>query len=135
MYLQVLRRTRKLARGTPITRSSFRLFSNRRDVREFTKPNLGFDPGLLEGKGYNRHDHPDRPASAYIHQVPPVVVDERVTVCDGGGGSLGHPRVFINLDKSTPEDPCICGYCGLGFVQKSHVPEGHPLLKNEREIE
>jgi NADH dehydrogenase (ubiquinone) Fe-S protein 6 len=39
---------------------------------------------------------------------------ERVVSCDGGGGPLGHPRIFINLDK-----PQInwCTYCGLPFVR------------------
>lgn len=33
--------------------------------------------------------------------------------CDGGGGPLGHPRIFINLDKPKI---CWCTYCGLPFV-------------------
>ena len=38
--------------------------------------------------------------------------------CDGGGGALGHPRVYINLD---PDGPQTCGYCGLRFVlDKDH---------------
>jgi NADH dehydrogenase (ubiquinone) Fe-S protein 6 len=36
-------------------------------------------------------------------------------VCDGGGGPLGHPRIFINVDK--PEI-CSCNYCGLPFVSR-----------------
>ncbi|KAF0289055.1 NADH dehydrogenase [ubiquinone] iron-sulfur protein 6, mitochondrial [Amphibalanus amphitrite] len=32
-----------------------------------------------------------------IAQVPPKVCTERVVSCDGGGGALGHPKVFINL--------------------------------------
>jgi len=111
-----------------------RTFTNANEKpREYTTPNLGFDPGMLMGKTYSHHDHPDRPASVYIAEVPPIVVDERVTACDGGGGSLGHPRIFINLDPSTPDDPTPCGYCGLRFVQKSHVPPGHPLLDNYKE--
>jgi len=35
-----------------------------------------------------------------------------------GGGPLGHPRVFINLDPTTPEKAVPCGYCGLRFIQK-----------------
>ncbi|KAH9825028.1 hypothetical protein DFH28DRAFT_942574 [Melampsora americana] len=34
-----------------------------------------------------------------IHQQPISMVPGRVASCDGGGGALGHPRIFINLDK------------------------------------
>ena len=48
-----------------------------------------------------------------IHRQPVRWSKERVAVCDGGGGPLGHPKIFINVDKPeiTP-----CGYCGLPFV-------------------
>eukprot|EP01113_Clastostelium_recurvatum_P023138 TRINITY_DN2766_c0_g1_i1.p1 TRINITY_DN2766_c0_g1~~TRINITY_DN2766_c0_g1_i1.p1 ORF type:complete len:127 (-),score=5.73 TRINITY_DN2766_c0_g1_i1:32-388(-) len=49
-----------------------------------------------------------------IAEIPPLIVQGRVAVCDGGGGPLGHPRVFINLDC---EGPRPCGYCGLRFQQ------------------
>ncbi|XP_057291626.1 uncharacterized protein LOC130614220 [Hydractinia symbiolongicarpus] len=52
-----------------------------------------------------------------IDEIPPMEVSERVVSCDGGGGALGHPKVFINLDK--PGDHA-CGYCGLRFVKKAH---------------
>ena len=41
-----------------------------------------------------------------------------VTSCDGGGGALGHPRVYINLDEGVPVS---CIYCALRYVYK----EGH----------
>ncbi|XP_077363051.1 NADH dehydrogenase [ubiquinone] iron-sulfur protein 6, mitochondrial [Festucalex cinctus] len=54
-----------------------------------------------------------------------LVAEERVTdveahvvSCDGGGGALGHPKVYINLDKDTKVG--TCGYCGLQFKQKHH---------------
>ncbi|KAI1918437.1 hypothetical protein LOZ58_001712 [Ophidiomyces ophidiicola] len=40
---------------------------------------------------------------------------ERVVSCDGGGGPLGHPKIFINTDK--PEI-AVCGYCGLPFANE-----------------
>ncbi|XP_066435180.1 NADH dehydrogenase [ubiquinone] iron-sulfur protein 6, mitochondrial isoform X1 [Eleutherodactylus coqui] len=40
----------------------------------------------------------------------------RIVSCDGGGGALGHPKVYINLDKETKTG--TCGYCGLQFKQK-----------------
>lgn len=56
-----------------------------------------------------------RPLAAIelIHKQPVRWTKERVVSCDGGGGPLGHPRIFINVDK-----PKInwCTYCGLPFV-------------------
>ena len=37
--------------------------------------------------------------------------------CDGGGGPLGHPRIFINVDKPQISP---CNYCGLPFVSEHH---------------
>ncbi|KAM9308259.1 NADH dehydrogenase [ubiquinone] iron-sulfur protein 6, mitochondrial [Gastrophryne carolinensis] len=42
----------------------------------------------------------------------------RIVSCDGGGGALGHPKVYINLDKETKTG--TCGYCGLQFKQQQH---------------
>uniref|UniRef100_A0A4Y7NN76 NADH dehydrogenase [ubiquinone] iron-sulfur protein 6, mitochondrial n=1 Tax=Scapholeberis mucronata TaxID=202097 RepID=A0A4Y7NN76_9CRUS len=53
-----------------------------------------------------------------IAQVPPKEVKSRIVSCDGGGGPLGHPKVYINLDKPGNK---ACGYCGLRFVK----PEDH----------
>ncbi|KAF2734344.1 hypothetical protein EJ04DRAFT_466863 [Polyplosphaeria fusca] len=52
-----------------------------------------------------------------IHKQPVRWVKERIVACDGGGGPLGHPRIFINTDK-----PQIapCGYCGLPFANEHH---------------
>ncbi|OBT87782.1 hypothetical protein VE02_03062 [Pseudogymnoascus sp. 03VT05] len=59
------------------------------------------------------------PAAAIelIHQQPVRWIHERTVECDGGGGPLGHPRVFINLDK--PEI-CTCTYCGLPFANEHY---------------
>ncbi|XP_057566044.1 NADH dehydrogenase [ubiquinone] iron-sulfur protein 6, mitochondrial [Hippopotamus amphibius kiboko] len=53
-----------------------------------------------------------------IAEQPVSPVESRVISCDGGGGALGHPRVFINLDKETKTG--TCGYCGLQFRQHHH---------------
>ncbi|XP_076825159.1 NADH dehydrogenase [ubiquinone] iron-sulfur protein 6, mitochondrial-like [Clavelina lepadiformis] len=57
-----------------------------------------------------------------INEIPPIEVEGRKAVCDGrdgpdGSPALGHPRVYINLDKGEPES---CMYCGLRYVQKQH---------------
>lgn len=53
-----------------------------------------------------------------IAQQPVSNVESRVIACDGGGGALGHPKVYINLDKETKTG--TCGYCGLQFRQQHH---------------
>ncbi|KAJ7492626.1 zinc-finger domain-containing protein [Mycena latifolia] len=56
-------------------------------------------------------------AMALINDVPPTMVDGRRVSCDGGGGPLGHPKIYINLDLPGPRS---CGYCGLRFEQVHH---------------
>ncbi|XP_059272819.1 NADH dehydrogenase [ubiquinone] iron-sulfur protein 6, mitochondrial isoform X3 [Mustela nigripes] len=53
-----------------------------------------------------------------IAEQPVSEVGNRVIACDGGGGALGHPKVYINLDKDTKTG--TCGYCGLQFRQHRH---------------
>ncbi|XP_069469807.1 NADH dehydrogenase [ubiquinone] iron-sulfur protein 6, mitochondrial [Ambystoma mexicanum] len=53
-----------------------------------------------------------------IKEEPVSEVDSRVVSCDGGGGALGHPKVYINLDKETKIG--TCGYCGLQFKKNPH---------------
>nr|XP_054766330.1 NADH dehydrogenase [ubiquinone] iron-sulfur protein 6, mitochondrial-like isoform X2 [Lytechinus pictus] len=52
-----------------------------------------------------------------VHEEPPIVINGRSVNCDGGGGPLGHPKVFINLDQ-----PGIhtCQYCGRRYVAAVH---------------
>ena len=45
-----------------------------------------------------------------------VVTSWRVA-CDGGEGALGHPRVWLSLDRATGE--VECGYCDKKFVHAS----------------
>ncbi|MEE6465486.1 hypothetical protein FKM82_006568 [Ascaphus truei] len=53
-----------------------------------------------------------------IAEEPVTETENRIVSCDGGGGALGHPKVYINLDKQTRNG--TCGYCGLQFKQKHH---------------
>lgn len=52
-----------------------------------------------------------RPQAAIelIAQQPIRMETRRVVSCDGGGGALGHPKVYINLDKAG--EPNVCPYC------------------------
>ncbi|XP_066297433.1 NADH dehydrogenase [ubiquinone] iron-sulfur protein 6, mitochondrial-like [Branchiostoma lanceolatum] len=50
-----------------------------------------------------------------VAEEPPIEVVGSTACCDGGGGALGHPKVYINVD---PDGPHPCGYCGLRFIKK-----------------
>ncbi|KAG6890411.1 hypothetical protein C0995_008765 [Termitomyces sp. Mi166 len=41
-------------------------------------------------------------AMELIENEPVRLVHGRKAVCDGGGGPLGHPKIFINLDVPGP---------------------------------
>lgn len=58
---------------------------------------------------------PGMPASE-----PPevIVVDGHRVSCDGGGGALGHPKVYYELGD---EDFVECGYCDRRFVRRGSV--------------
>ncbi|OBZ79718.1 Lactobacillus shifted protein, partial [Grifola frondosa] len=59
-------------------------------------------------------------AMEMISREPIRVVQGRKAVCDGGGGPLGHPKIFINLDKPGPRP---CG--GIRFEQAPHHAHEH----------
>ena len=46
---------------------------------------------------------------------PPEIIetDSPKVMCDGGGGALGHPRVFYDLSAHGWVD---CGYCDRRFI-------------------
>ena len=41
-----------------------------------------------------------------------IYVKDRRISCDGGGGPLGHPKVYYNLDDGEVR----CGYCDRLFI-------------------
>jgi NADH dehydrogenase (ubiquinone) Fe-S protein 6 len=60
-----------------------------------------------------------------IHKQPVRWTNERIVSCDGGGGPLGHPRIFINVDKP---QICWCTYCGVPFVRLPNIKDMLQLL-------
>ncbi len=57
---------------------------------------------------------PDSPELGPPELDPPeiVEVDDEVVSCDGGG-ALGHPRVWLNMEGKASID---CPYCDRRFV-------------------
>lgn len=46
-------------------------------------------------------------------QPETVAVESHETSCDGGGGALGHPKVFLTLGAN---GSIQCPYCGKRFI-------------------
>jgi len=44
-----------------------------------------------------------------------ITVESPVVACDGGGGALGHPRVYLNMGEKHEID---CPYCGRQYLLK-----------------
>jgi uncharacterized Zn-finger protein len=49
-----------------------------------------------------------------------LVVDHTRVCCEGSGGPLGHPRVFLEMGE---QDFVECGYCDRRFVLSPAVVE------------
>ncbi len=43
------------------------------------------------------------------------IVETLVVACDGGGGALGHPKVFLKFDEA---DEIFCPYCSRRHILK-----------------
>jgi uncharacterized Zn-finger protein len=53
-----------------------------------------------------------------------IEVDGSVAACNGGGGPLGHPRVYLNLG---PAGQIECPYCSRLYVLRGKKPEAAQL--------
>ena len=45
-----------------------------------------------------------------------IYINETVAACNGDGGALGHPRVFLNLGRDGRVE---CPYCSRLFVNRA----------------
>ena len=48
-----------------------------------------------------------------IESPETIVVNNTRVACDGGGGALGHPKVYLEMGD---ENSVECGYCDRRFV-------------------
>jgi NADH dehydrogenase (ubiquinone) Fe-S protein 6 len=60
-------------------------------------------------------------AEQLIKKIPVIYVPAKVAVCDGGGGALGHPLQYIQVQGMKPGEFNSCKYCGLRYA----MAEGH----------
>jgi len=51
-------------------------------------------------------------ATARPAPVEIIEVEQATVACDGGGGALGHPRVFLHIEDRS----VMCPYCSRLFV-------------------
>ncbi len=56
--------------------------------------------------------------------VETIEVSEPQVACDGGGGALGHPRVFLHIDTDAGNS-VTCPYCSRTYVLGHDAQHGH----------
>ena len=76
---------------------------------------------MAAGNGYHRpaagvKSRRDEGPDVTIDPPEIIEVEDTVVACNGGGGALGHPRVFLNLETDGFVD---CPYCDRRFVLKA----------------
>jgi uncharacterized Zn-finger protein len=59
-----------------------------------------------------------------MQPIETITVDSTSVGCDGGDGPLGHPKVYISLEKNHEG---TCPYCGRHYVLRAgaRIAAGH----------
>ena len=60
-----------------------------------------------------------------MHPFETIYTDSMEVACNGGGGPLGHPKVYLNLSADGRVE---CPYCSRLFIHQSkrvRGAEGH----------
>jgi uncharacterized Zn-finger protein len=69
-----------------------------------------------EFKSSTMADDPNQSESGKSEPGPDIVHTSQIEVkCDGDGGALGHPRVFLHMENGQVE----CPYCDRLFILQS----------------
>ncbi|WP_321395350.1 zinc-finger domain-containing protein [Emcibacter sp.] len=50
------------------------------------------------------------------HEI--IETSQKRVACNGGGGALGHPQVFLEMGNKTS---VVCPYCSREYVLKSQA--------------
>jgi uncharacterized Zn-finger protein len=57
-----------------------------------------------------------------------IYIDSMIAACNGGGGVIGHPKVYLNLARDGQVE---CPYCSRLYVHRAkrghHAVEGHGI--------
>jgi uncharacterized Zn-finger protein len=53
-------------------------------------------------------------ANSSKHVFEEIQVTEMTVKCNGGGGALGHPAVYLTLEKS---GKIVCPYCSRTYIR------------------
>lgn len=67
-------------------------------------------------------------ASNMLKKIPKfeqVLVGSKEVMCDGGGGALGHPKVYLQIDQDS--GMVVCPYCSKTYIldKKAKLNTGH----------
>ena len=82
---------------------------------------LTYNKEAMEEINKNRKLYRPPAAKDLIAMVEPIIVDSDTVMCCGGDApELGHPQVFINLERPGKN---ACGYCGQTFIWRKHLKE------------
>ena len=54
--------------------------------------------------------------------VDAIIVTTSRTACDGGGGALGHPKVWLDMGQGSSVQ---CKYCDRVFKLDPKAPKHH----------
>lgn len=102
---KVLAKAREVANDTHLQENTHRevVWSNSQQPRQ-----RAWQGPRFEQTDFSLQPQP-QPAIELIAKQPIRYETKRVISCNGGGGALGHPKVYINLDKAG--EPNVCPYC------------------------
>jgi uncharacterized Zn-finger protein len=50
-------------------------------------------------------------------QFEVIQVTSREVACDGGGGALGHPKVYLHIDADK-DNKVVCPYCSRTYLYR-----------------
>lgn len=77
----------------------------------------GYHPRANGVNGAGRGARPCNPRESHAMQpFETVYVDTEVVACNGSGGALGHPKVYLNLSA---EGKIECPYCSRLFIHET----------------
>jgi uncharacterized Zn-finger protein len=81
---------------------------------------------LCRGNGYHPRRISRKPGTEpTIPEMPPfetIYVESDTVACNGGGGPLGHPRVYLSLAAGRVE----CPYCSRLYIRREGRGAGQP---------